>query len=69
MVPPGTQSLELHVRFDPAVAARLRGLAAGTERSLAGCVRLLVKDGLDRLDARLAAADLQPGDSLHSGGE
>ena len=50
MTPRRTQLVELHVRFEPALAARLRGFAAGSERTLAGCVRLLVKESLDRLD-------------------
>jgi hypothetical protein len=50
MRPKRSRVLELHVRLEPVLAARLRSFAWRSERTLAGCVRLLVKDGLDRAD-------------------
>jgi hypothetical protein len=51
MDPNTSQLLELHVRLDPALAGRLRRFASVSERTLGGSIRLLVKDGLDRLEA------------------
>jgi hypothetical protein len=47
---PKRSQLELHLRLDPTLAGRLRRFATASERTLGGSIRLLVKDGLDRLD-------------------
>jgi hypothetical protein len=40
--------MDLHVRLDPELATWLRRFAADTERSVGGCVRLLLRDALER---------------------
>ena len=43
-------TLDLHVRLDPGLARRLRAFAAGSERTLGGSVRLLLRQGLSRVE-------------------
>jgi hypothetical protein len=54
MDPKTAQRIDLHIRLEPALAHRLRHFAAASERTLGGCVRLLVRDALDRLEETAA---------------
>jgi hypothetical protein len=63
MDPKTTQLLDLHIRLEPALARRLRQFATASERTLGGCVRLLVRDGLDRLDETTATTRLGRGEA------
>jgi hypothetical protein len=54
MDPNSAQRIDLHIRLEPALAHRLRHFATASERTLGGCVRLLVRDGLDRLEETAA---------------
>jgi hypothetical protein len=45
-----TPSLDLHVRLEPELAEQLRAFASESERTLGGCVRLLLRHGLSQLE-------------------